>query len=182
MLKEYIETLAVLPDLLTNRSAWKSLIVNRRKPFTYRVFTKVNGLRCCLHKFDPCHTHEAFKHPHPWKGGFGIMDGSYLMKIGTAKDRFSQPDFYESLVMTKFSMYSIENPLTFHSVIPLETTYTIMVNEEPWPEDIAHTEVRTTKGKDLDTMPEDELIEHLAKFKTFVKNFNNLKLNPNNYV
>ncbi len=46
-----------------------SLIVNRRKPITYRVFRYLNdGLRVSLHKFDPCARHEAYPHPHPWPG------------------------------------------------------------------------------------------------------------------
>ena len=48
MLARLYESLAVLPDILLRREAWDSLIVNRRKPFTYRVFTTLpGGLRLC---------------------------------------------------------------------------------------------------------------------------------------
>ena len=77
------ESLNMLPDILRDRAAWDSLIVNRRKPYTYRVFTTLpTGLRLCLHKFDPCHTHEAFTHPHPWPGAFIILEGKYKMMSG----------------------------------------------------------------------------------------------------
>lgn len=172
MLDKLEESLLLLPDLLKQRDKWDSLIVNRRKPYTYRVFTQLpNGLRCCLHKFDACNTEEAFNHPHPWPGAFLVLDGAYQMKVGLSKDRTSKPEDVMTTVMKKFSSYEIINPLTWHSVIPLGTTYTIMVNGAPWAADYAHTEVRTTKGKDLDKMPEDELTAHLARFYVMVKDY-----------
>jgi hypothetical protein len=175
MLQELQDALKVLPDLLSNREAWDSLIVNRRKPYTYRVFSKLpNGLRVCLHKFDTCHDHEAFAHPHPWSGAFLLLEGKYKMTVGRSNDRVSPPpppNDVMTLILTPGSMYEITNPLTWHSVIPLETTYTIMVNGEPWEPDFAHKDVRTTKGKDLDKMPEDELIAHLAHFQKLLKEY-----------
>ncbi len=169
----------LLPDLLDKREAWDSLIVNRRKPYTYRVFTNLvgytnlsHGLRVCLHKFDTCHDHESFAHPHPWSGAFLLLQGKYKMTIGRSKDRTSPPDDVMTMILTPGSMYEITNPLTWHSVIPLETTYTIMVNGEPWSADFAHKDVRTTKGKDLDKMPEDELIAHLAHFQKLLREYN----------
>lgn len=172
MLNQLTESLQILPDLLVKREAWDSLIVNRRKPHTYRVFTTLpSGLRCCLHMFDPCHDHEAFQHPHPWPGAFCILRGSYKMQVGFSADRASKPSEVLTLVLPRYSQYEITNPLTWHSVIPLEPTWTIMVNGEPWDRDHAHQEVRTTKGKDLDKMPEDELIEHLALFSDLLDEF-----------
>ena len=56
MLCKLYEAMDLLPQLISKREVWDSLIVNRRKPYTYRVFTTLpNGLRLCLHKFDPCH-------------------------------------------------------------------------------------------------------------------------------
>jgi len=43
---------------------WDSLIINRRKPYTYRLFTQIDQDRICLHKFDTCLSEEAFFHPH----------------------------------------------------------------------------------------------------------------------
>jgi hypothetical protein len=172
MLKELQNALKLLPDLLSKREVWDSLIVNRRKPYTYRVFTNIDSLRICLHKFDPCHDHEAFAHPHPWSGAFLLLQGKYQMVVGSSPDRISPPKDVMTLVLTPGSMYEISNPLTWHSVIPLEPTYTIMVNGEPWGADFAHKDVRTTRGKDLDKMPENELIEHLAHFKKLVEEYN----------
>jgi hypothetical protein len=165
-----------LPDLVQDISAWDSLLINRRKPHTYRVFThfgcKEQKLRICLHKFDTCFDNEAFDHPHPWPAAFIIMSGGYRMRIGYSKDRFSKPEEVSVFEMRQYSKYEIVNPLTWHSVTPVTTTYTIMINDEPWDKDIAHTEVRTTKGKDLEKMPDNELIEHLNAFKVMLNDYN----------
>jgi len=159
-----------LPTLLKDRSKWDSLIVNRRKPHTYRVFTTLeNGNRICLHKFNPCDTHEAFQHPHPWPGAFIVLQGSYLMQIGTCKDREDRyPRPVSSHILRRWAAYEILEPLTWHSVVPLETTFTVMINGKPFDASVAHTEVRRTAGKDLDKMPEDELLAHLEIFRLLV--------------
>lgn len=168
-MKEVFEQMVPkLPALLENPASWDSLIVNRRKPATYRVFHYEDGYRICLHRFDPCHLHESFDHPHPWPGGFLLLDGSYRMRVGFSSDRTSQPKSVMDEILTKWSYYQITNPLTWHSVTPLTTTYTVMINGDPWPADVAHTEVRTTKNKDLDKMPEADLLEHLNIFKRLV--------------
>lgn len=165
----FVEAMQVLPELLEKREVWDSLIVNRRKPYTYRVFTKLpSGHRVCLHKFDKCSDHEAFAHPHPWPGAFKILSGAYRMEVGYSVDRESPSNPVISTIMTAGSYYEITNPLTWHSVIPLEETWTVMVNGEPWTADVAHKDVRTTKGKDLDKMPEEELLAHLTKFKSLI--------------
>jgi hypothetical protein len=175
MLEQLKMTMSYLSPLLNQPERWDSLIVNRRKPHTYRVFTYfrqknplVPEFRVCLHKFESCHDHEAFLHPHPWPGAFLILSGRYKMNIGLAPNKTDRPQNVSTFELCKDSMYEITNPLTFHSVIPLETTYTIMINNEPWPETIVHKEVRTTKGKDLDKMPQDELLKHLQIYKSLV--------------
>lgn len=176
MLDALYASLSLLPSILTDRGAWDSLIVNRRKPYTYRVFTTLpSGLRLCLHKFDPCHTHEAFAHPHPWPGAFAILQGRYKMMVGYSCEGREQPGYSEvsTLILPRHACYEIINPLTWHAVIPMETTFTVMVNDTPWDtETVAHKEVRTTRGKDLDKMPEIELLEHLRIFQTLVEDWN----------
>lgn len=163
LLKQYIND-HTIAGLLTDRSKWDSLIVNRRKPHTYRVFTYFGNNRICLHRFDPCDRHESFDHPHPWPGAFLLLKGSYRMKIGHSPDRISPPVPVADFVLHAGSAYEISDPLTWHSVTPLETTYTLMLNGPTWGPEVAHKDVRTTKGKDLDKMPEDELLAHLNIF------------------
>src|ERR1044072_4917851 len=94
-------TIDKLPELLQNEKRWDSLIINRRKPHTYRIFTNfeildydgtLNTYRVCLHKFDPCNTEEAFAHPHPWPGAFCILKGKYKMNIGYSLNRYCKPE------------------------------------------------------------------------------------------
>ncbi len=157
-----------LPELLKDPNKWDSLIVNRRKPCTYRVFhTFDNGYRLCLHKFDACDKQEAYFHSHPWGAKFKILSGSYKMKIGYSLDRFSKPMELMEMVFTAGCSYEMTNPLIWHNVIPIaqEGTYTVMLNGPDYPDDIMHIETPRTKGKDLEKMPENELIAHLEKFK-----------------
>lgn len=173
MLQNLQLAMTELPALLADRSQWDSLIVNRRKPWTFRVYSKLsNGMRVCLHRFEVCHTHEAHPHPHPWPGAFIILEGAYKMFVGQSPDREQGSKPVLTSIYEKWSAYEIIEPLTWHSVVPLTTTYTVMVNDTPWPPEVAHTQVKTTKGKDLDRMPEQELIDHLAKFKQLVMDYN----------
>lgn len=166
MLQLLRNVIVMLPEWLDDASNWDSLIVNRRKPFTYRVFRKWHDLRVCLHKFDVCHTHESFPHPHPWPGAFAILEGSYKMDLFISRDREdTYPAHVSRVLLNEGSSYEIVDPMVWHTVTPLQSTYTVMINGEPWPEDVAHVSVRTTKGKDLDKMPYHELVQHLQKFK-----------------
>ena len=172
MIETLKDTLKILPTLL-NPDNWSSLIVNRRKPYTYRVFRQLGDIRVCLHRFDTCDEHESFAHPHPWPGAFVVLSGGYKMNVGRFQNRFDKVlNTALSLVLMDGSMYEITDPLTWHSVTPLYPTYTVMVNGAPWTEDVAHTEVRTTKGKDLDSLAPDELAEHLATFRKLIEDYN----------
>ena len=169
-----IDIITVLPELLESPDGWDSLVINRRKPVTHRVHRNIGDIRVCLHYFEECLPSEAFEHPHPWPAAFAIMSGSYLMKLGQSSDRHTKPLTMDpTILMVHGSQYEIVDPLTWHSVIPNDKhgVYTIMVNGEPWPPEIAHTEVRTTKGKDLDKLSPQELQRMLSIFKSFLRDW-----------
>jgi hypothetical protein len=157
---------------------WDSLIINRRKPHTIRLFTfnSTKDARVCLHKFFPCSSDEAFPHPHPWPAVFTILENGYHMKIGVSKDRFSEPEYYENMYMRRCSSYEIDNPLTWHAIAPLndEPVYTCMVNSAAFPDDVVHTAVRRTKGKDLEKLSENEKLDLLNKFKEILNEAYNI--------
>ena len=157
-----------LLEKVNNPKIWDSLIVNKRKPHTYRVFSHDKETRICLHKFDTCNTDEAFPHPHPWPGAFFILSGGYNMKVGKSKDLKSDPEDVASFYMGPLSGYEITSPLTWHSVIPLATTYTVMINGPAWSPEVAHSKVRTTKGKDLGKLSPQELEDHLLAFQSML--------------
>jgi hypothetical protein len=146
---------------------WNSLIINRRKPHTYRVFAMLGDCRICLHRFEPCSEAEAFIHPHPWPAAFKILGGSYRQWVGRSNSLQDAPDEVMDSVLHKDSMYEITDPLIWHSVEPLETSYTIMLNGPVW--EVQHKETRTTKGKDLESMNEEDLRDHLKVFQALLK-------------
>ncbi len=76
MLELLDDVLAAIPSLIDSPAEWGSLVINRRKPFTYRAFTTWRGYRVCLHRFESCDEEEAVLHPHAWPGAFAIVQGS----------------------------------------------------------------------------------------------------------
>lgn len=166
-----------LPSLMEDPTRWTTLVINLRRPHTYRAAIAYpyegHQYRICLHRFDACEDAEAFVHPHPWPGAFWVLEGSYRMRVGRSPDRFSEPTHFDSMVLTPGSRYTITHPLVWHSVAPEETAWSMMVNGEPWdPKWIAHSKAPSTKGKDLQTMTGDQLAEHFKTFKRLRRNFN----------
>lgn len=161
-LEEYIDK---LPELVQDHTKWSSLIINRRKPYTYRAFYQDGDYRVCLHRFEVCEPEEAFYHPHPWPGAFKILKGSYKMKIGYSTHIDTKPSQVTQLILPAGSSYEITSPLTWHTVEPISECYTVMVNGVPWSETVRHQDVKTTKGKDLESMTEEDLKAHLNTFK-----------------
>lgn len=165
----------IIPKVLQNLNdensinEWDSLVINRKKPWTYRIFTHMDGYRVCLHCFKKCEPSEALAHPHPWPGAFLILHGSYVHTIGASPDLESEPTFFYREILRSYSMYEIVNQKVWHSVQPLEETYTIMVNGDPW--NLPHSKVRTTHDKGLISMEPDELKSYLEKFKILLKNY-----------
>lgn len=176
-LNSALQTLATRANhenLFSDLSKWQSLVINRRRPVTHRAFIILdNGLRVCLHKFDPCAKEDAFFHPHPWPSAMIILDGCYKMWVGassnllTTLDRDS--DSVVELLLEPGSRYSMTNPLGWHAVQPLTTCYSIMVNDVPWTQEEVHLHAPTTKGKDLDRMDEFQLRNHLSMFRWFLE-------------
>lgn len=167
MLEKLEKAIHLLPSMLSKTEIWKSLVINRRKPTTYRVFTQLeDSTRVCLHRFLPCDTHEAFYHPHPWPGAFLVLRGAYQMRLGYATGGTTdlKPVDVSQMLLTTGSRYEIVDPDVWHSVAPVCETYTIMVNDAPWDADHVSEGVRTTANKDLGVLPEHELVHALNMF------------------
>ncbi len=160
--------LRMLPVLLTETDQWQSLIINRRKPVTYRLWRLLsNGDRICCHCFDPCESAEAHPHPHLWPGGFAILAGSYAMTVGHSSDEISEPNHVLTTVIGPGSRYAITSPLAWHAIQPLQRCWTVMINGKPF--DAPHRDAPTTKGKDLDRMSPEQLKQYLNEFRTRLK-------------
>lgn len=167
---DYMKKLqAILPAVLaaTNKTdGWDSLVINRRKPYTYRIWRMFGDDRVCLHRFDQCERGEAFLHPHPWPAAFLILSAGYYQTIGRSHDLFDDPEAVAEFKLAAGSMYEITCPQAWHAIEPYEDTHTIMVNGPPF--ERPHSSVRTTKGKDLEKMTETELIASLHIFQSLL--------------
>lgn len=153
----------ILYSALNESSIWDSLIINRRKPYTYRVFTMYNDLRICLHEFEDCSETESFAHPHAWPAAFTVLDGGYNLKIGRSKNTIDTPKDWHTLNIMKGSSYEMVDPLEWHAITPFEKTTTIMINGPNYT--MPHSAVRTTKGKDLERMSEKDKEKFLKRIK-----------------
>ncbi len=164
------KAMEIVPKYLNDPKKWDSLVINRREPHTYRAFMypeEIPGHRICLHRFDACGEDAAFLHPHPWPSAMNIFEGKYRMRIGASVDlsKETKPIIVLDEVLSAGSIYSMTNPLGWHSVQPLTTCWSLMVNGLPWGPDVAHGAAPTTKGKDLDKMADEMLDIHLNYFK-----------------
>lgn len=181
MLDKLHQIMVQLPDMVLDIERWDSLIVNLRKPHTYRVWTMEGDLRICLHRFELCDSEEAFAHPHPWPAAFKVLEGHYRQTIWTSatldSDKGRRP--VADMVAGPGFEYSIESPLTWHNVQPIEvdghkshravgifptSAFSVMVNSAPWPKGGMHVQAPTTAGKDLDRMSQGDLENHLGVF------------------
>lgn len=145
---------ALLPDIYKSLDKeWDSLVINRRKPHTTRLYRRFPNYRVCLHMFHPCKANETQGHPHPWPGAFLILGGSYYHSVGISKDLKSNPRYFYKELLTEGSYYEIDNKRVFHKVQPIETTWTVMINGDPWK---GHIKTKTTKGKNLDKLSEQD--------------------------
>ena len=144
---------------------WNSLVINRRKPHTYRMSKNFGELRVCLHVFDACDPEDAFAHPHPWPGAFLMLDGEYVHNVGYSLDLESPPTFIYKEIIRPFTMYEITHKQLWHTVQPTKRTCTVMVNGPAWN---GHSETRTTKGKDLDRLSEEAMKTLKIDFKHLI--------------
>jgi len=162
----------LLPDILKSidEDEWGSLLINRRKPHTYRIFRNFGEYRACLHVFDPCDPEDAFAHPHPWAGAFLTLKGEIVHTLGHSPDLKSKPVFQPPEILTPGSMYEIIDKQTWHKVQPTQRTHTVMINGLPWE---GHIETRTTKGKDLLEIPPELMatmkLEHKELIGEYLK-------------
>ncbi len=171
LLDKLSDVICDLPSLLYDNSIWDSIVVNLRKPHTFRVFTFLpDGTRVSLHRFEKCDTSEAFFHTHPWPGAFKILEGSYEMKLGYSchgrEDCF--PEDVTTIRLNAGSSYEIVDPCTWHSIAPLEKTFTVMINEDPWSDTVRHVNCPTTVGKGLSKLTDYQLENHLSEFRWLV--------------
>ena len=141
-------------------SLWGSILINRRKPHTVRAFLQHEESRICLHRFEACEPADAFPHPHPWPSSMLVLSGVYDMVVSHTADLSStEPAHVISLTLGPGSIYQMNDPHTWHQVIPRSECYSLMVNGPRWQQ--PHDSAPTTGGKGLNPLSDDELSKHL---------------------
>lgn len=160
------EKIQDLPTLL-EQSDWSSIVVDKKEPHTYRVFKIIDGIRICLHRFEPCSLDQAFPHAHRWPGAFRVLQGQYLMKLGIAPDQESDPEFITTMILNQGSSYTMDNPLLWHVVQPLIECFSVAINGTNYQE--RHVKAPTTDNKGLREMTSEELNNHLKQFQRLLQ-------------
>lgn len=151
-------------------SKMMGLKIDRREPHTLRLFYFKDGLRVCLHIFQPCKWEDAFPHPHSWNSEILILEGKYKHWISdyTELDKKADTNLGFTHTLGEGSSYAIKTPYVWHKVQPLTEVMTIMINEKEWVEKSIWCV--TTRGKELteltDLEKESIILRFLNKLKT----------------
>ena len=157
-------------DAAADASCWGSIVINKRKPHTYRAFIQRDDMRICLHRFDACEPEDSFAHPHPWPSSMLILSGEYDMAVAHTPDLTSgEPSPVLNVTLSTGSIYHMNDRHTWHQVVPRTRCYSLMVNGPRW--ENAHRRAPSTSGKGLDPMPDDVLADHLEKSRELIAGF-----------
>ncbi|MCB1111685.1 MAG: hypothetical protein KDK72_03380 [Chlamydiia bacterium] len=175
-----------LPELLADRSRWKSLFIDYQPPYLYRIFCDLESealegkkVRACLHYFLPAKetelkaddvekssgdSGENLYHPHAWASCMRILEGSYDQDLGYA-DRCGINAEPPKLCQTTHGpgdSYQMNHPWLWHQVNPRPNlpVSTLMVTHIPegWDQE------KPQSTKTLRTLTEEELDFMFAHF------------------
>ena len=154
---------------------WQSIVINRRRPHTWRAFLQHGDSRICLHRFTPCDAAESFAHPHPWPSSMLVLAGVYDMNVGLSRDpACDNPAPVIQVTLNAGSVYHMTERLTWHQVVPRTECFSLMVNGPRWSD--AHHRAPATGGKGLQSMTAAALTEHLAWCRKLLEPFLNGKV------
>ena len=153
---------------INDASLWGSLVINKRKPHTYRAYLQHEDYRICLHRFEACEPEDSFAHPHPWPSSMVVLSGEYEMAVGHTSDLTSGEQSHVIRVkLSAGSTYDMMDRETWHQVIPRSQCYSLMVNGPRW--ENAHRYAPSTGGKGLEEMSEQILKDHLETCCTLLR-------------
>ena len=164
------EAASIAFEACDDASRWKSIVINKRKPYTFRAFVEQGDSRICLHRFEACDPEDSFAHPHPWPSSVLILSGSYDMAVMRTEDlQSSEPSPVIDLTLSAGSIYHMNDRHTWHQVIPRSECYSLMVNGPRW--ENAHRFAPSTSGKGLQPMDTETLNRHLANCRELLAEY-----------
>lgn len=153
--EKLLEFEEILPELLTEKDAWKSINVNHQAPSVKRIWRNWQGYRINLHKLTKVDGKEEYFHSHPWPIAIRLLTGSYQMCYEFVQDEQVMTGVE---IITPETPYCMENPNDKHSIKLLDNTiYSLMINGKAWAsnnelaeqEIIAHN-LETLSSKDIE--------------------------------
>ncbi len=130
MLDILLEARRQLPTLLLEEDKWKDIDVDYHPPRVKRVWRQWGENRIFLHEIDPCSIEEALLHPHAWKSGMFLGEGSYMMLTGKSPTN-DPPAIVERTLLAAGSSYEMIDPDSWHAVAPITVCQTMMVTSPP---------------------------------------------------
>lgn len=156
-----LEAVEIASRSVADPKRWGSIVIDKRKPHTYRAFIQTGEDRICLHRFEACEAKDSFAHPHPWPSSMLVLSGTYDMAVAhTADLQSSEPSPVIDVTLSSGSIYHMLDRHTWHQVIPRTECYSLMVNGPRWSD--AHRRAPSTSGKGLQPMSDELLRSHLA--------------------
>jgi hypothetical protein len=180
MLKDLKIAIDNLPELIKDPDKWGSQFIDYDNPYVHRMYLEVDGVTLNLHRFSPTEG-EIVWHPHPWPAAFIISKGAYELQLGLSHDG-KPPNPTGPMVMTEGSFYQMTLAEEWHSVRPLEDTYTFAVQGPEYDVDWSFETDDRSAFRSLTKKECEPLIDHFSSKKVqklLKKSVNKYKPNKN---
>lgn len=155
--------------LMDNR--WNGMEIRHERPYIDRIWTTLDqGYRICFHKMHTIGPNTPYYHPHPWEFQTFIIKGQYYTNVGTNittddRKKLIQPPVSLRLKLTAGSWYHMDNPLTWHTVEPIDEYVYSVILTKPFAEKLG-----IPKACDViqPRIKDDRLAELRAEFITIL--------------
>jgi hypothetical protein len=157
-----------LPLWVREPHLWKSVLIDYEPPFVERLWRQIDqDHRLFLHRVSPPKSEEKpLWHPHPWPSIIKVMPGSeYQQEIGSDSERLGLCRVAMTQVVKGEMVYEMLSEHSWHSVRPLNESWSIMIVGKPFTNP-SPGYVRPTKP--LDSLPQERIEELLLRWETLI--------------
>jgi hypothetical protein len=161
MLKELKKAINDLPELIKNTDQWGSQFIDYDNPYVHRMYLDQGDITVNMHMFTPTNS-EIVWHPHPWPAAFMIAKGGYELQLGLSEDGETPPEPIGPVIMTTGSFYQMASQYEWHSVRPLDYTFTFSVQGPEFDVDWSFETDDRKAFRDLTEDEKEPLITHFS--------------------
>lgn len=131
MIQELQDEIIRLPEYLSQRDKWQSLLINKYPPVIHRLSYKISEHRTLLlHKLHNCQGDHALMHSHSWPFACFVVAGGYEMGVGYSLDRNAVPQATFTCFVKPGDVYEMLDCQMYHYTKPLiqtEASYSILL-------------------------------------------------------